>query len=67
MRKENLKKISKEISTSRKNKGTREQGKGKCKLILLKELEHEEELLATTADMFEDASMNKVSVETQFK
>ena len=63
MKKENLNRIAKEISTSRKNKGTQEQGKGKCKLILSEESEDEEELLATTANILEDAALNKVSVE----
>ena len=47
MTRENLKKIAKEISTSRKKKGTQEKGKGKRKLILSKS-EYEQELLATT-------------------
>ena len=67
MTKENLKKIAKEISTSRKKKGTHAKGKGKHKLILSEESEYEEELLSTAADILEDALINKVSVETQFK
>ena len=67
MTKENLKKIAKEISTSRKKKGTKEKGKGKHKLILPKESRDEEELLSTISNILEDAAINKVSVETQFK
>ena len=67
MTKENFKKIAKEISTSRKNKGTQEKGKGKHKLILSEESEDEEELLVTAVDILKDASRNKVSIETQFK
>ena len=63
MTKENLKRIANEISTSRKKKGSQEQGKGKCKLILPEELEDEEELLSTIVDILEDAALNKVSVE----
>ena len=62
-----MRKIAKEISTSRKKKGTQEKGKGKPKLILSEESEDEEELLATIVDILEDAVINKVSVETQFK
>ena len=65
MTKENLRKIAKEIETSRKKKRT--QGKGKRKLILSEESEDEEEILATTTDIMEDAEKNKVSVKTQFK
>ena len=64
MTKENLKKIAKEILTSMKKKGTQAKGNGKCKLILSYESEDEEELLATTADILEDASINKVAIET---
>ena len=64
MTKQNLKRIAQEISTSRKKQGSQAQGKGKCKLILLEESEDEKELLATAVDILEDASMNKVSVET---
>ena len=67
MAKENLKKIVREISTSRKKKGTREKWKGKRNLILPEESEDEEELLATAVDILEDASINKVFIETQFK
>ena len=67
MRKKNLKKIAEEISTSRKKKGTQAKGKGKCKFILPEESEDEEELLATATEILEDAAINKVSVETQFK
>ena len=67
MTKENLKIIAKEISTSRKKKGTQAQGKGERKLILSEELEDEEELLATAADILDDAALNKVSIEKQFK
>ena len=67
MRKENLKRISQEISTSRKKKGTQAQGKGERKLILSEESEDEDELLATTADILEDVALNKVSIEKQFK
>ena len=67
MTKENLKRIANEISTSRKKKGSQAQGKGKRKLILPEESEDEEELLVIAADILEDASMNKVSVKTQFK
>ena len=66
MTKENLRKIAKEVATSRKRKALQEARKGKCKPIL-SELEYEEELLETTLDIIEDATTNKVSVETQFK
>ena len=55
MTKENLRKIAKEISTSRRKKGTHGKGKGKHKLILSKESEDEEEVLATTVDILDDA------------
>ena len=64
MTKENLRKIAKEISTSRKKKGTQGKGKGKHKLILLEESKDKEELIATITNILEDASKNKVSVET---
>ena len=67
MIKENLRKIDKEIATSRKKIGTQGKGKGKHKFILSEELDDEEELLDTIVDILEDAAMNKVSVETQFK
>ena len=67
MTKENMKRIANEISTSRKKKWIQAQGKGKCKLILSEESEDKEELLTTTADILEDAALNKVSIETQFK
>ena len=67
MTKENLKRIANEISTSRKKKGSQDQGKGKRKLILSEDSKAKEELLATAADILEDARKNKVSVETQFK
>ena len=67
MTKENLKKIAKEISISRKKKGTREKGKGKCKIILSEESKYQEELLSIVFNILEDASINKVSIETQFK
>ena len=66
MTKENLKKIAKEIAGSRKMKTNQGKGKGKHQLILF-ESEDEEELLATTVDIIEDAKTNKISVETQFK
>ena len=66
MTKENLKKIAKEITTSRKRKENQEKGKGKCNIILY-ELENKEELLATAVDIIEDAAANKILVETQFK
>ena len=55
------------ITTSRKKKGTQGKEKGKHKIILLEESEDEEELLDIVADILEDAAINKVSVETQFK
>ena len=67
MTKENLRKIAKEVATSRKKKGTQGKGKGKHKIILSEESEDEEELLATAADILEDAEKNRVSVETHFK
>ena len=67
MTKENLRKIAKEISTSRRNKGTQGKGKGKHKLILSEESKYEEELFSTIANILEDVATNKVSVETQFK
>ena len=67
MTKENLRKIAKEISTSRKNKGTHGKGNGKRKLILSKESKDEEEQLDIATNILEDATINKVSVETQFK
>ena len=66
MTKENLRKIVKETTASRKKKAIQEKGKGK-RWILLYESEDEEELFATTVDIIEDATTNKVSVETQFK
>ena len=63
--KEKVKKLAKEIAAMRK-KATETKGKGKHKLIL-SDLEDEEELLATTVDIIEDAVANKVSVEAQFK
>ena len=35
--------------------------------MLSEESKYEEELLATAVDILEDASLNKVSIETQFK
>ena len=67
MTKENLKKIAHKISTSRKKKESQAQGKGKHKIILPKESENEQELLASVVDILEDASINKVYVKTQFK
>ena len=64
MTKENLRKISKEISTSRKKKGTQGKSKGKHKLILSEESEDEEELFSIFANILEDVTTNKVSVET---
>ena len=66
MTKENLRKIAKEIATSRKKKAIQEKGKGKHKIVL-SESEDEEEMLATAIDIIEDATTNKVSIETQFK
>ena len=66
MTKENLRKITKEITASRKKKANQEKGKGKRKLIL-SESKDEEELLATAVDIIEGATTNKISVETQFK
>ena len=63
--KEKIKKLANEIVAARK-KATETKGKGKCKLIL-SDSEDEEELLATTIDIIEDAVANKVLVETQFK
>ena len=63
MTKENLKKIAKEITTSRKRKENQEKGKGKRKLIL-SESEDGEELLDSAIDIIEDAAANKISVET---
>ena len=67
--KENITKLSKEIATSRKRKKTQEQeqGKGKHKLIIPESSEDEEELAATALDIIEDATTNKVPVETQFQ
>ena len=50
MKKENLKKIAKEIVALRKKKAIQEKGKGKRR-ILLSESEYEEELLATPVDI----------------
>ena len=66
MRKENLRKITKEVAASRKRKEIQEKRKGKHKLIL-SELEDEEKILVTIIDIIEDVIANKVSVETQFK
>ena len=60
------KKIAKEITASRKRKAIHEKGKGKRKLIL-SESEDEEELLDTIVDIIEDATTNKILVDTQFK
>ena len=67
--KENIRKLSKEITTSRKRKRTQEQeqGKGKRKLIIAESSEDKEELAATACDIIEDATTNKVPVETQFQ
>ena len=66
MTKENLRKIAKEITTSRKRKEIQEKGKGKSKLILSGS-EDEEEILDTIVDIIEDTAANKISVDTQFK
>ena len=63
MTKENLRKIANEIATSRKKKAIQEKGKGK-RILLLSDLEDEEELLATTVNILEDATKNKFLVET---
>ena len=66
MTKENLRKIVKELVTSRNRKALQEKWKGKRKIIL-SESKDEEELLVIALDIIEDATTNKVLVETQFK
>ena len=63
--KENICKLSKEIANSRKRRQIQEQkqGKGKCKLIIAESSKDEDELAATTVDIIEDATANKISVE----
>ena len=64
-----IRKISKEIAAARNKIKTQEQqqGKGKHKLIITESSEDDDELAATTLDIIEDATVNKVSVETQFQ
>ena len=61
--------MSKEIAASRKGKRNQEheQGKGKCKLIIVESLEDEEQLVATAYNIIEDDAANKISIETQFQ
>ena len=67
--KENIRKLLKEIAASRKRKRTQEQekGKGKRKLIITESSKYEEELAATACDFIEDATANKILIETQFQ
>ena len=64
-----IQKLSKEIATAKKKLKTQQQqqGKGKRKLILSNSSEDEEELAAMALDIIEDATANKVPVETQFQ
>ena len=64
-----IRKISKEITAVQKNLKTQQQqqGKGKRKLILANSSEDEEELEAMALDIIEDATANKLPVETQFQ
>ena len=63
-----IRKISKEIAVAREKLKTQEQqGKGKHKLIIAKSSEDEDELATTALDIIEDATANKVLVETQFQ
>ena len=61
--------MAKEIAAARKRLRAQkvQQGKGKRKLILAESSDDEEELLATTVDIVEDANANKIPVETQFQ
>ena len=67
--KEFLEKLSKEIAAARKKLKTQQQqqGKGKHKLIIAESSDDEEELAATALDIIEDATANKVPMETQFQ
>ena len=64
-----IKKLAKQISIARKRIKAQklQQGKGKRKLRLDDSSDDEEELVAVAVDIVEDATANKVSVETQFQ
>ena len=64
-----IRKLLKEIAASRKKLKTQQQqqDKGSHNLILAESLEDEEELAATSLDIIEDVTANKVPVETQFQ
>ena len=64
--KEIITKLSKEIAATRKRKRTQPQGKGKHKIIIPESSDDDEEVEAMTLDIIEDATANKVLVETQF-
>ena len=58
----------KEIAAVRKRQRTQQpQGKGKRKLLLPDSSNNEEELGATAINIIEDATVNKVPVDTQFQ
>ena len=64
-----IRKLANEIAAARNKLKTQEQqkGKGRCKLIISESSDDEEELEATALDIIEDATTNKVPVETQFQ
>ena len=64
-----IKKLLKEIAAARKKIRTQQQQerKGKRKIIITESSDDKEELGATTIDIIEDATANKVPVETQFQ
>ena len=59
----------KEIAAARKKIKTqqRQQGKGKCKLIIIESSDDEEELGDMAIDIIEYVAANKVPMETQFQ
>ena len=64
-----IRKLLKEIAAARKKIRTqqRQQGKGKCKLIIAESSDDKEELGAIVIDIIEDAIANKVPMKTQFQ
>ena len=61
-----IRKLTNEIAATRKKiKGKeQQQGKGKRKIIIVESSDDEEELAAMSLDIIEDATTNKVPVET---
>ena len=64
-----IKKLAAEIAAARKKIKAQkvQQGKGKHKLIIAESSDDEEELAAAAFDIIEDATTNKLPVETQFQ